>query len=238
MTTAFNEPEFPSRWRRVGMAAGILLAALIVAALIHSLVTQSSKPAKRPTQQISLIKPPPPPPPKPELKPPEPPIKKEEVKLEQPKPTPPEPARADEPPPSKGLGVDAEGTGGADGFGLAANKGGASLIDSAPSAPSGGVAIGGPSGASRFLAYATQLQQQLQEALARHEKLRGVAFTAVVRVWLTAEGTIQRLEFSDSSGNDATDSAIRTALADLGPLKQVPPAEMPQPVRLKITSRT
>jgi periplasmic protein TonB len=228
------------RWRGIAMVAGVLVGALLIAGMIKALTGEATKPAKRNVQQISLVKPPPPPPPppKPEIKPPEPPMKKDEVKLEEPKPAPPEPARSDEPPPSRGLGVDADGTGGGDSFGLAANRGGASLIDSMRPAPVGGGVPIGPSGASRFRGYATQLQQQLQEALAKNEKLRGSIFTAGVRVWLTADGMIQRLEVVDSSGSAAMDAVIKSALLDLGRLREAPPAELPQPVRLKITSRS
>ncbi|WP_052700215.1 hypothetical protein [Methylocucumis oryzae] len=67
----------------------------------------------------------PPPPPKVE-KPPEPEVKNE---VEQPEPEPEEPLPdvADEPPPGD-LGLDAEGTAGSDGFGLAARKGGRGLL--------------------------------------------------------------------------------------------------------------
>lgn len=212
------------RLGRIAAVVGLVVAALAVIAIIRGLLADGGKRAKPTVAQIQLLKPPPPPPPpKPEEKPPEPPKPKDEVKIEQPKPDqPPEPAKADEPPPGDKLGVDAEGSAGSDGFGLVGNKGGAGLV-------------GG--GGSKFGAFTGQIQQQIQDALSRNKKLKNASYRVVVRVWLSPDGTVSRFELAGSSGNAETDDALNAALAELPKLRTPPPADLPQPVGLRITSR-
>ncbi|MPZ43711.1 MAG: energy transducer TonB [Betaproteobacteria bacterium] len=206
----------------------IVAAAALVAAVIHGFLQQAAKPRKSSVQQIMLLRPPPPPPPKPQEKPPEPEMK-QEVKLPEPEKTP-EPAPAkDEPPADKVLGLDAEGGPGSDGFGLAARKGGRDLLS-----------IGGGGNGSdgrRFAYYTARIQQQLQEALAREPKLRQEDYRAIVKIWLARDGRIERVELVNGTGNSATDGLLRATLAGLPALAEAPPETMPQPVRLRITSR-
>ncbi|MBU1690485.1 MAG: TonB C-terminal domain-containing protein [Gammaproteobacteria bacterium] len=181
----------------------------------------SDKPAKKPRlQQITLVKPPPPPPP--EKKPPEPEIKKEEVKIEQPKPEEaPRPAD-NEPPAGKDLGVDADASGSGDGFGLVGRKGGRDLL-----AGAGG----------KYAGYTTLLRQQIQEIMSRDKRLRSANYKAVVRIWMTRDGRVDRFEMVGSTGYPDTDSSIKQALASMPSLKEAPPEDMPQPIKMRITSR-
>ena len=117
------------RFRRyLPSIAGGLILIVLIGFIIHFISNIKDKPEKkeRKIQAISLTKPPPPPPPPPKVeKPPEP---EPEEKIEQPEPEPEDiPDVADEPPPGD-LGLDAEGTAGSDGFGLAARKGGRGLF--------------------------------------------------------------------------------------------------------------
>jgi protein TonB len=209
----------------IAFIVGLMVLALIGAG-IWSLMAEGKSKKRNVVQQIAVLRPPPPPPPpKPEEKPPEPEIQKQEVKLPDPE-TPPTP-RPQDALPSPDLGVDAAGTGNGDSFGLVGRPGGKDITTIG----------GGGGGGDRFRWYAGQVQGEIQKVLAKNNKLRGVEFKAVVKLWLAADGRLQRSELSGSSGNAETDELIKLALADMPPLRESPPSDMPQPIRLRITSR-
>lgn len=211
------------------VGVGLLTSVSVLAFALKSLLSDDGKPRKASVQTIAVLRPPPPPPPpKPEEKPPEPEMKKEEVKLPDPEP---EPQQAqDQPPPGQQLGLDAEGSGAGDGFGLAANKGGRDITTIGESG-------GGGVNRAQFAFFTNMLQAQLQEALLKNEKLKSAQYKAVVKVWLDAAGRIDRVEIAGGTGNGEIDETIRLALADSPRLKSPPPPEMPQPVKLRLTSR-
>ena len=209
-------------WIRYGLfGLGMVAVIALVVTVIMSFLTQAGKPRKPTVQQIAILRPPPPPPPpKREEKPPE--IKKEEVKL----PPPPQeqaPKEAEGKEAGKDLGVDAEGGAGGDAFGLVGRKGGRDLL-----AGDGGAR-------SQFAFYTSMIQQQIQDELSRNKKLKG-DYRAVVRIWLAADGRIQKVDLAGSTGNADVDGTLRNALADIT-FRQPPPQNMPQPVRLRISSR-
>ena len=177
---------------------------------------------------IALIKQPPPPPPKPPEKPPEPPPKvKEEVKIDQPKeiPKPDEPKAPDEKPASeKPLALDANGSAGSDGFGLAASKGGRDLLSTGS---------GGAGGAY----YSGLLQRQFFEALSRNRKVLKEEFRVVVKVWLGDDGRVQKADIVSGSGNPQVDDMIQVTLLEMSPLKDVPPSSM-RPMELRLSNRS
>lgn len=223
-------PSATRRWRVVAaVTLGIALAVGLVASIAYSFLKDSGKPRKPSVAQITLMKPPPPPPPpKPQEKPPEP-VMKKEVKIPEPDKTPDPAPSKDEPPAGKDLGVDAEGGAGSDAFGLVGRKGGRDLLS-----------IGGGSGGvdpRQFSYYTSRIQQHLQDALSREPRLRREDYRAIVKVWLTRDGRIQKVELVNGTGNSATDGLLRDTLAGLPALAEAPPETMPQPVRLRITSR-
>jgi len=172
---------------------------------------------------VALPPPPPPPPPPPEEKPPEPEVK-EEVKLPEP-----EQQQAEEAAPaSEELGLDAEANGNGDSFGLAAKKGGKDITQ-----------LGGPLTVNRaqFAWFTGLVQSHLQEHLHRNDKLRRADYRVVVRVWFTDGGRIDHYELIGSSGNAEIDRNLKLAMEEMPRLKQAPPADMPQPVKLRVTSR-
>ena len=174
---------------------------------------------------IALINQPPPPPPKPPEKPPEPPKVKEEVKIDQPKdePKPAEPKAADEKPASdKPLAVDADGSAGSDGFGLAANRGGRDVLTT-----------GGGGGAY----YSGLLQREFFDALLRNRKLLKDEFRVVVKVWIGDDGRVQKADIVSSSGNPQFDDQIQLTLLEMNPLKDVPPKSM-RPIQLRLSNRS
>ena len=199
-----------------------LSLAVLFIYFVRSMTSTDNPPKKPVIQHISLLKPPPPP--KPEEKPPEPEIKKEEVKIDQPQPEPETPQQTqDDTPAGKDLGVDADGGAGSDGFGLIGKKGGRDLF-------------GGSGG--RFAGYTGLLKQRIQEALAKDKRLRNGDYKVIVKVWIKHDGSLDRFELTGTSGNPETDSAIKVAMAAMPPIKDALPDDMPQPVKLRISSRT
>lgn len=214
--------------RRLPVLLGIGFSLLLVLG-IWLLKDKFQKPpqTKKMVQQITMLQPPPPPPPPPEVKPPEPEV--EEAKLEEPEPEPePEPSpEQDEAPPAEELGLDADGTAGADGFGLAARKGGASLL--------------GGGGGNAIVWYGGQIKRQVEDGL--QSLLAGTAamkedYNVVLSIWVGTDGRISRSELVSGSGKSAVDQALRDALPRLrASIGKVPPENMPQPVRIRLASR-
>lgn len=210
---------------RLGVGVGLCCFVGVVAWSAYALMLDK-KPTKKQVVQISLLKappPPPPPPPPPEQKMPEPEVK-DEVKLPEP-----EPQQANEaPPPGEQLGLDSDGSGSGDGFGLAAKKGGQDITT-----------LGGGGGTNRnqFAWFTGLVQSQLQEQFQKNEKLRRADYKIVVRVWFGSDGHVERYELAGTSGNPDIDQNIKVALNEMPRLKQSPPESMPQPVKLRVTSR-
>lgn len=217
----------PQPW--LGRALGLLTAAAFMVAmvlLIRNFISGTA-PRKPSAQQVAILRQPPPPPPKPPEKPPDPPKVKEEVKIDQPKPEPqtPEPKPAEAPPADKPIGLDADGTAGSDGFGLAANRGGRDVTT---------IGGGGGGGTGRY--YTGLLQRNFFEALARNRKAPLDEFSVVVRVWLADDGRVQRTQIVSGSGNAQLDELIAATLAEMPALREVPPSNLRQ-VQLRLNRR-
>lgn len=202
---------------------------LLIAVGVYFLQSLFEKPAKakKQIQQITMIQPPPPPPPPPEQKPPPPEPEPEKIPEPEPEKEPePAPEEAQEPP-SEQLGVDADGSAGSDGFGLVGKKGGQSLLSG-----SNGSAIlwyGGQ--AKRSLE--NELQNLLPEGSAREN-----SYSVQVNIWIGADGRLEHAELGSVSGNAQVDGDIRQALARLHfTLEKAPPENMPQPLKIRVTSR-
>jgi protein TonB len=172
-------------------------------------------PKRQTAQVIQMIRPPPPPPDQPPPPPPE-----EKVDEPLPQDTP-EPEQAPEAAPEQ-LGLDADGAAGADGFGLAARRGGRDLVGS---------------GTGAFVWYTTMVKDAILDSLSGDERIRKGSYQVTVRVWLATDGRVERIRLAGTSGNRELDGAIEQALARLGRVREAPPLEMPQPVTLRIVSR-
>jgi protein TonB len=96
---------------------------------------------------------------------------------------------------------------------------------------------GGGGGGNPFASYYLLLQKQIQQALARNSKLRGAQFKAIVKIWLSPDGHVKNYELVGSSGQADTDELIKAAMSEISSLGEGPPTEMPQPIRLRVTSR-
>lgn len=207
--------------------AGIAVLLLAVGAGVVWLGRGLSTPAGPQQRQMAKIRivpdtPPPPPPPQKEEKRPEPPKDAREARVEQPR----EPTPQQEPEQLK-----MEGPGSADGLaGVAAGT--------VNNEYSGQVIGGGNGGGSRFAWFKGVLQSQIQSALQRNEDLRKNDFRIVVRIWLSADGSVSRSELVGSTGDREVDNRVRTALAQLPPLSERPPEGLPQPVTMRLISRS
>lgn len=229
------EEEFdqsPARvWlKRAGAALLMLLAIAGAWLALKALI----KPTSAPSRQIAKITivpntPPPPPPPPKEEKRPEPPKESpKEIKIEQPR-------QEQQPQPQQAEQLKMEGQGSDSGLaGLAAGT--VSQEYSGQKIGGDGGSLGG-SNRMQFSVFANVLQRHLQEQLAKNRRLRDVDYRLVVKVWLSPGGSIERVEIANSSGNADMDDAIRTALADVSALRQTPPEDLPQPVRVRIANR-
>lgn len=204
------------------MSWGGVLLGLVVAVVLGLWLKDflgSDKPVRKQSlQQITLVKPPPPPPP--EQKPPEPEIKREVVELPEPEP------QADDPPPGPDLGVDADGTGDGDGFGLLGKKGGADLLSSRGNPWAWYDAIVNDAVTSAF-----------QDALTREKELKDKKYRVIVKIWIGANGQMSRVTLADSTGDPKVDELLRKVLQDLRAMRESPPADMPQPLKIRVTSR-
>ena len=220
-----SEDYEESKLRRLAPVLGGIAVLMVLGVLGYAAVNSlgGTAPPQQPAiQEISLIQPPPPPPPPPKMEEPPPP-EMEEVEVPEPEPEPiADDAPADEPLPGDDLGLDADGVAGADGFGLRAKKGGRGLI--------GG---GDP---NRW--YAGVIQSDLQSWLADIEDIRKGRYAAIVKIWISDDGAVRDAELVQGTGDTGLDSAIEQALSAGFRISRAPPVDMPQPVRLRITSRT
>ncbi len=195
----------------LGMFA-LALVVLLTVMLIQHFSEDQPKP-KKVIQQITLIAPPPPPPPPPQEKPPEPEIQEEIVEEEMDEAMPED--LGDEIA-SEDLGIDADGAAGSDSFGLIGRKGGRGFL-------------GGTS------PYAVQVQTLINDLLSGNEKLKYMAYSATLKLWITESGLLERYELDQRSGDPEAKIWLEKALADLSSLNS-PPLEMPQPIKLRLRS--
>jgi len=211
----------PGKWRRrAPLIAGAALIAVVTGLLVwlvRYMVSQHGTPQRVVEQRITMLRPPPPPP---EAPTPPPPPEKVEQPIEPPAPQQ-APEQADNAP-SEQLGLDADGAAGSDGFGLAARKGGRDLVGS---------------GTGAFVWYTTLVKDSVLQALSDDGRIRKGSYQVNVRLWLAADGRVERVALASSTGDRARDSAIESALQKLGRVREAPPLEMPQPITLRIVSR-
>jgi len=201
----------------IALVVLVLVAGGGIVWLVKNFLAGAPPPQKKVAQEIRIIRPPPeelPPPP-----PPPPPD--EEVDINEPQPEP-DPTPSNEPPPGEQLGLDADGTAGGDGFGLAARKGGRDLL---------------ATGGSAFTWYAGLLKNEILDRLQEEDRARSGSYSVPVRAWVRDDGTIERIELAQSTGDRARDQAIEKVLAGISRLPQAPPPNMPQPMVLRIVSR-
>jgi protein TonB len=187
--------------------------------MVRSFLNAAPPATKKLVQEIHVIRPPPPPPDEP---PPPPPPPEEKVDVHQPDPEP-DPTPSNDPPPSQQLGLDTEGGAGGDAFGLVGNKGGRDIL---------------ASGGSAFNWYGGLVKNEILEHLQSGKDGPVGSCSVDVQVWVRADGSIERTRTAQSSGDRACEKAIETKLPSTPAVSQGPPSGMPQPIKVRITSRT
>jgi len=205
------------RWLPLAGAAVLVLVLSGVSVALIRNMSGTSAPQQPLIQQISIVMPPSPPPP-PEIQEPEP---VEELEIEEPEPEPLVDDTSAEAP-GEELGLDADGVAGGDAFGLRARKGGRGLL-----------------GGDQNAWYAGILQRELQRVLSNDESIRGLGdYTVIVSISLDENGMVEQSQLLSGSNNPRLDAALRAALSSGVQLSREPPADLPQPIRLRISSRS
>jgi TonB family protein len=209
--------------KRIGLALVLLALAAGGWQLFSSLL--NSKPShQKPVTTVKLLPDTPPPPPPPPKEPP-----KEQPKQEQQKEIK-EPPKEALPAPAESLKM-----GGAAGDGPSPFAAG--TVSNDYKGGDVGTKIGGKKGMAAFAWYTGQIKSRIEEALAAQKELANAQYRVVVNVWFAKDGKVERAELQGSSGDKTTDELIRKALAEMGSIAEAPPEDMPQPVKLRITSK-
>lgn len=197
---------------------GIALLGLIGWGVMSLMGGKSGKARKPSTVNLLPDKPPPPPPPPKEDKKPEPPKEdKKDIKIEQPKEQA-QPAQ-NEPLKMEGAAGDGESAFGAGSVGR--DYAGGTI---------------GATGAQQGM-YAGRLQRHLQEQLSRNRKLKESDYRVTLRVWLRRDGSVEKAELAQSTGSAALDELLQEVLLQVGPMREAPPENMPQPIKIRVTAR-
>lgn len=216
--TTHRKRSFLARNRGALVIASVVIA--VTAVLGYLLIDAMEVPPEKTqkvVQQVNIIRPPPPPP-EPEREPPPEPEPEDLIE-----PEPEQVVDSDEPPPGDLLGLDADGVAGGDGFGLVARKGGRDLL--------------GIGSDEQYRWYGQVLKRDLIGRLTEIRDLRRDRYSVDVRLWLSPDGRIQRFQVGNSTGDRGLDRDLVTALESLDRVSEMPPAGLPQPVRLRIVSR-
>jgi protein TonB len=215
----------PAWLKRLLYRLAVLAAVVGLVLFARDQLQDKGRNAESFVQRVRLIdQPPPPPPPPPKIEePPETEVKREiEIKDE-------EANAADQAPMDDRLGLDAEGSG-SDAFGLAAKKGGKDLLSIVGERTSGD--------AQRFAYFDSQVERFLERLFSRDDELRRASYTAIIQLWVAPSGRVQRLELSRSTGNPTLDARLKQTLLEAEEIGFPPPAGLPQPIRIRLVSRT
>ncbi len=219
----------------VGTACLIFIFLLVSAAFVlKGLMGKDDGKRRRQIQRVTLVKPPPPPkikeqPPEPEIK------KKEEIVEPEPEEQPEDDmddAMEDDGPTGEELGLDADGTGAGDSFGLAAKKGYRSLI---------GGSGGSKSLMRRYAWYTRILQDEVREKVNKYledkKDIPSGKHKMFIWVRLDEKGNLQLESISKSSGNVLVDTAVEQAISGFR-VSEAPPGEMPKKIKVKVTFKS
>lgn len=215
-----DEESGGKNWKAIVLTVGFF--ALMMGGLGYFMYGILNAPAtdnKKMVQQISILQPPPPPPPEQKVEPPPEPEIEEPIDIPEPD-VPEDTPDLSEEPPAEDLGLDAEGGAGSDEFGLVGRKGGKGLL-----------------AGSAFGWYAGILKQDVMDHLADNQDIRKKTYSVILKIWIDPAGGIQKYELVKSSNDKKLDASIKIALSELGSFSEPPPSGMPQPIKIRITSR-
>jgi TonB family protein len=210
--------------KRGGIALGLAGALWGAVHLVMQLMKPTGAP-ERQTARIAIVPntpPPPPPPPKEEKK-----VEQKEnpkqAEIDRPKPV--------QQPPDEQIKMEGQGSD----SGLSGITAGAVTKDYEGQKIGGG---GGDGAGSRFAWYKLVVQQYVDSALQKNSKLRSNNYRVVVKIWLGPDGSVTRTELTDTTGNPDMDGQLRTALSQLPAFGEKPPDGLPQPIVMRLTTRS
>lgn len=220
--------------KKGGRKKMLFIGTVVVVALallgygVSTLGSKSVQKKKAPkiTLLTPAVPPPPPPPPKVEKKP-EPPKEQKEIKINQPV------EKKNEQPPSPELKMD-----GPAGNAPSAFASGNITSEDLSKIGSGSGGIEKTGMFNPFNNYASLLKGELQRYLSKNIALRRRRYSVEIHVWVDSSGALKRYELIGSSKDADTDEEIRTAMSAMSTFSQSPPANMPQPIRLRIITRS
>jgi periplasmic protein TonB len=206
-------------WAIAAAVAFVIVGAVVV---LGKMILGDQQPHRqRQIQTVMLMKPPPLP--KITEPPPPPEVKKQEIVETEQQEAPDAGDDADDTPPGEQLGLDADGSAGGDAFGLAARKGGRSLI--------------GGNGADPYAWYqnllAGEIQKVVNKLMQEHGGVPNGNVRALVRIVIDDDGNLVDRELIQSSGVAAMDEAVRAALKTVV-VDEPRPIGMPEAMRLEI----
>jgi len=92
-------------------------------------------------------------------------------------------------------------------------------------------------GGSAIAWYANVIKGEVLNSLENESNVRRGSYSVSVRIWVRPDGTIERYRLAQSTGDPERDRAIEAALGRIGRFSQPPPAELPQPISLRLVSR-
>jgi periplasmic protein TonB len=214
--------------KRIAIALlGLLILAAIAYGVKKLMVGGDSQPKKKITTIALKDLPPPPPPPPPKEQPKEQPKDqpKEVKEVQAPKPV--------QAPPTEVLKMD-----GPAGDGPSAFAAGNPTEDYKGEKLGDTKSIGGEPNKHQFDWYTSLIKERIEDAMTKDKALASGAYKIIVKVWVASSGNIQRYELASSTGDDSIDGLIKKALDDMPALSEAPPADMPQPVKLRVTARS
>jgi TonB family protein len=84
-----------------------------------------------------------------------------------------------------------------------------------------------------LLPYATTIRSAIRAALRRDGTIRSGDYRAVLNVWVSPSGRVERSQFLTSTGDTRLDGAIINTMQNVT-LDEAPPANLPQPVHVWI----
>jgi outer membrane biosynthesis protein TonB len=229
------------RTNRVGVGAGVVLAALAGLG-IRWIAATSREPPPRKAMQYAVVSiqpppprtppPPPPPQPTPQKVEEEPPSTRQELRpMDIPPDAPPPP-----PGPAAGpLALAEEGSGPGDAFNLAGNPGGRGLLG--PGGLGDGNGLGGGTGdvAARYAWFYGRMQPDIEAVLRRSKRLSAASAVADLRLWWDPSGRITRVQPVRPSADPTLDKEFE-ALVGVQ-LRNPPPADIPMPVVMRVQAR-
>jgi hypothetical protein len=206
-------------------AGGAILVAFLIGILwIRDQLSKPIPKGPEKVQVVNVVRPPPPPPK--EEPPPPPPEMEEEVEVPEPTETPDEQvADSPEPPAGDLLGLDADGIAGGDAFGLAARRGGRSIL-----------AGGGGGGGDRY--YFSAVENALRDRLSGVEELRRANYEIPAALSFDGNGCVRLVTLESSTGDEDRDALLREQVEGICVDDERTAKRMAsQTIRLRIASR-